>query len=119
MDDDAETVIVDIVSVVGGSENGIQQQTTTIVDDDVADGTIQGFKWNDVDGDGVFDGNESGLQGWTIFLDQNQNRVLDAGELSTVTGADGSYTFSGLAAGNYYLAEVPQAGCAATLPAFR
>ena len=78
VDDDAETVIVDIMSVVGGSENGTQQQTTTIDDDDDAGGEIQGFKWNDVDGDGVFDGSESGLQGWTIFLDQNQNRVLDA-----------------------------------------
>ena len=62
-------------------------------------GQIQGFKWNDLDADQVWDSpDEPGLAGWTIFLDTNANGVLDAGEASTTTAADGSYSFTGLAA---------------------
>ncbi|MCA9140159.1 MAG: hypothetical protein KDB00_25480 [Planctomycetales bacterium] len=36
LDDDAETIVVDILSVAGGTEDGVQQQTTTIDDDDLS-----------------------------------------------------------------------------------
>jgi hypothetical protein len=32
-----------------------------------------------LDGDGIWDTGEPGLPGWTIFLDQNNNGVLDVG----------------------------------------
>jgi hypothetical protein len=68
-------------------------------------GEISGLKFNDLNGDGTRDadgldnilGNvddEIGLAGWTIFLDKDNDGVLDAGETSTVTGAGGAYTFS-------------------------
>lgn len=38
---------------------------------------IHGFKWNDLDGDGFWDGNELGLEDWTIFLDLNENGEFD------------------------------------------
>lgn len=45
--------------------------------------------------------------GWTVYLDQNNNGQLDAGETSTVTGADGDYSFTGLnATTQYYIKEV-------------
>jgi hypothetical protein len=76
---------------------------------------IHGAKWNDLDQDGVWDQpDEPGLAGWTIFLDTNGNGVLNAGEASTVTGADGSYSFTGLAPGVYAVREVLQAGWAQT-----
>jgi len=77
---------------------------------------IQGSKWQDDDGNGVWDAGEPGLAGWTIFLDQNQNGVLDGGETSTLTGSDGSYSFIGLDAGTYYVAEVLQTGWTQTYP---
>ncbi len=77
---------------------------------------IQGNKWHDLDGDGIKDQGESGLAGWTIYLDQNQNGQLDAGEMSTVTDADGNYTFNDLAPGTYTLGEVTQAGWQSTYP---
>lgn len=40
--------------------------------------TIQGTKYNDVNGNGQLDFNESGLAGWTIFLDNNNNGILDS-----------------------------------------
>src|SRR5262249_44172380 len=78
--------------------------------------TIRGLKFLDRDGDGTRDEDEPGLEGWTIFLDQNQNGALDAGESSATTGTDGTYEFTGLTPGTYFIAEVPQEGWVQTLP---
>jgi len=76
----------------------------------VAPGSISGTKYNDVTGNGVKDSGDSGLSGWTIFLDTNKNGVLDAGEVSTTTDANGNYTFSNLSAGTYTVREVQKGG---------
>ncbi|MHB0959585.1 MAG: tandem-95 repeat protein [Pirellulaceae bacterium] len=75
----------------------------------VLGGQIYGQKFNDLDGDGVLDAGEPGLPGWTIFIDDNLNSVLDPGERSTVTDAQGNYSFVGLELGaTYRLAQVAQ-----------
>ncbi|MCL1474338.1 S8 family serine peptidase [Argonema antarcticum] len=79
-------------------------------------GEIHGIKWNDVDGDGELDAGESGLANWTIFLDENQNGQLDAGEESTVTNANGEYEFTDLDLGTYTVAEVLKDGWVQTYP---
>ena len=78
--------------------------------------TISGFKWEDLDADGLWGGGESPLSGWTIYIDANENGDLDAGEVSTVTAGDGSYTFTGLTPGSYVIGEVLQAGWEQTYP---
>jgi subtilisin-like proprotein convertase family protein len=40
-------------------------------------GSVSGRKFDDADGDGVFDPTEVGLAGWTIYRDVNDNGVLD------------------------------------------
>ncbi len=40
-------------------------------------GSIEGQKWNDEDGDRVNDPNEDGLEGWTIYLDTNNDGILN------------------------------------------
>jgi len=61
---------------------------------------IHGSKWSDLDGDGVWDQpDEPGLEGWTIFLDDDLDGVLDPGETSTTTAADGSYALTSLEPG--------------------
>ncbi len=75
---------------------------------------IQGVKFKDWNGNGVQDAGEDGLAGVTIYLDQNQNGQLDAGEVSTVTSFDGSYAFTDLEAGAYTVREVPVAGYQST-----
>jgi hypothetical protein len=81
------------------------------------EGVIQGTVWNDLNADsvravdpvtGAF--TDPGLSGWTVFIDLNANRKLDPGEVTTVTAADGTYQFAGLAPGNYDVVEVLQAG---------
>jgi subtilisin-like proprotein convertase family protein len=43
----------------------------------VASGTISGQKWNDLNADGVKNVGDNGLAGWTIYLDADNNGVLD------------------------------------------
>ncbi|MEM8679007.1 MAG: hypothetical protein AAGF97_06630 [Planctomycetota bacterium] len=55
--------------------------------------TVSGYKWLDTDGDGVWDDDEVGGSGWTIYVDANDNAVRDPEELWTTTANDGSYAF--------------------------
>jgi cyclophilin family peptidyl-prolyl cis-trans isomerase len=79
------------------------------------EGVVRGMKFNDQDGDGVHDANEPGLQGFTIFSDANENQVLDDGEVSAMTDADGNYVLR-LAPGSHSIREVPATGFSQTLP---
>ena len=75
-------------------------------------GQIHGTKWEDIDRDGVFEpqNGEVGLEGWTIFLDTDEDGELDVDELRTVTDANGEYIFTDLDSGIYVVAEVWQEG---------
>jgi uncharacterized protein (DUF2141 family) len=74
-------------------------------------GQIRGTKYEDRDGDGKLkDGDHHRLAGWTIYIDKNNNNVLDPGELSTVTDSHGNYRFNNLPAGTYVVREVNQSG---------
>ncbi len=79
-------------------------------------GIIEGTLWNDIDGDGEEDANEPRLSGRTVYLDQNQNGQLDSDEARTLTGADGSYRFSQLANGRYFVGHLLPAGWEQTYP---
>jgi hypothetical protein len=79
-------------------------------------GCIAGQKFNDLDGDGVKEAGESGLQGWTVFLDANNNGTLDSGERRTVTDILGNYSLTSLGSGSYHVREVPQSGWQQTKP---
>ena len=57
--------------------------------------------WLDRDGDGVQDVGEPGIGGVTVYLDLNNNGVLDTGDLTTTTNIDGFYFFSNLPGGTY------------------
>lgn len=54
---------------------------------------------------------------WRVFLDANGNGQLDPGEVSTLTDANGNFTFAGLAAGTYKVVELPASGWQQVRPA--
>lgn len=70
-------------------------------------GTISGMKYNDLNRNGKKDVNEPGLQGWTIKL---ENEATDAVIATTVTDADGNYTFTNILPGTYEVREKHQKG---------
>ncbi len=72
---------------------------------------LYGNVWWDIDGDATLDAGDDGLTGFTVqrWSDPNGDGNPADGTLqaTTTTDADGNYSFSGLAAGNYVLVVVP------------
>ncbi|MGB3399284.1 MAG: SdrD B-like domain-containing protein, partial [Candidatus Deferrimicrobiaceae bacterium] len=73
--------------------------------------------WVDVDGDGIQDAGEPGLAGVTVTLFDGSDVQVGSPQVSAV---DGSYGFSGLALGDYYvvfdLSTIPGGGYLFTTP---
>jgi hypothetical protein len=88
---------------IGSRDN--QMQASAIV---VPQGTISGVKFNDLNGNGVKDGSDVGLAGWTI--------TLTPGPVVDVTDANGLYEFADLADGTYTVCETFQANWTQTFP---
>ena len=72
-------------------------------------GSIQGMVFNDLNGNGVQDSNETGIPGRTILLNGPTN-------LTTSTDSLGNYSFTGLESGQYTVRDSLLAGWAQTLP---
>ena len=92
-------------------------ETVGVIDTPELLGEISGTKWEDSNGDGTRDGGEAGLSGVTIYLDLNDNGVLDGGELLDVTDEDGNYRFGGLLAGTHVVRELVPIDYTQTFPA--
>ncbi len=70
--------------------------------------------WNDLNGNGVQDAGEPGLNAVTVELLDADNNVLD----SAITSGDGNYTFSSLVAGTYTVRVVNASLPAGMAPTF-
>ncbi|HSV14623.1 MAG TPA: SdrD B-like domain-containing protein, partial [Tepidisphaeraceae bacterium] len=80
-------------------------------------GSISGFIFEDLNGDGLGEINEPVLPGFDCYLDLNNNGVYDAAsEPRTIAGADGIYAFGGLNAGTYVVRQATPAGWTLTGP---
>ncbi|MFW9981376.1 MAG: SdrD B-like domain-containing protein, partial [Candidatus Thorarchaeota archaeon] len=75
-------------------------------------GKISGYKWHDLNGDGVWDvGIEPALDGWTIELrNATTNDIIATVETGAGAYDDGYYNFTHVLAGDYILTEVLQSG---------
>ncbi|HEX6181403.1 MAG TPA: SdrD B-like domain-containing protein, partial [Chitinophagaceae bacterium] len=82
----------------------------------VVEGVISGVKYGDADQSGTQNGSETGLPGWTIYLDLNNNDTYDGGDVALTTTATGTYSFGDLLPGTYTVREVNQTGWTQTQP---
>ncbi|MBI5037148.1 MAG: DUF11 domain-containing protein [Candidatus Kerfeldbacteria bacterium] len=86
--------------------------TCTFVNETYA---VHGQKWNDANGNGIWDQDETALNGWNISIYQN-DELIDSILTQTHNYVDGWYWFNDLAAGSYEICETPQAGWVQTYP---
>ena len=75
--------------------------------------TIEGMAFNDMNGNGTMDNNETGLADWTVNLEQPAGMVV----MSANTTMDGKFVFSDLSAGEYVVSEVLKMGYKLESPA--
>ena len=97
----------------------------TVTVNQVARGEIKGVKWNDANGNQVRDAGEDGIGGITVYVDLNDNGILDAGEPSTTTLFDdagtpqdeaGTYVIPNVIQGTHAVAEILPQGRTQTVP---
>ncbi|MAU00242.1 MAG: hypothetical protein CL608_24140 [Anaerolineaceae bacterium] len=68
--------------------------------------SIGDFVWLDANQDGIQDGGELGIGGVTVELYDSSDNLID----TTTTLGDGSYSFTNLPPGDYYIVVTPPAG---------
>jgi hypothetical protein len=78
---------------------------------------ITGSVFNDSQMDGKLNTGDSMTAGTKLFLDKNKNGILDIGEPSTTTDANGNFHFTNLGAGAYRVREIIPSGYRTTSPA--
>jgi hypothetical protein len=71
---------------------------------------LHGTAFQDHDADGFRDGIDHGLAARTVFLDGNNNGVLDGSEERTLTDAGGRFSFANLDAGTHRVRMVAPTG---------
>ena len=81
-----------------------------------APGSIAGDVWDDKNGNGVREAADTGMVGWSVYIDANSNGSYDTGEVQTTTGATGSYLFNSVSPGSVTIRVIPQAGWTPTAP---
>ena len=79
-------------------------------------GGISGTKFNDLDGDGVFDQGEPGIPGIVIYLDLDGDNRLDLGEPMARTDSQGNYSITITETGTYTVREALTPGWEQTFP---
>jgi hypothetical protein len=55
---------------------------------------ISGTVWRDFDKDGKRDSNDSGLSGWRVYIDKDNDGKFDTGEVSALTDSAGKYSLA-------------------------
>jgi len=76
---------------------------------------ITGTVFKDANHNGVFDTGDSGLAGWRVFVDTNNDGIWESTELSVLSATNGTFGFT-LAAGTYHLRVVTKSGFTRTAP---
>ncbi|MDX1947010.1 MAG: M36 family metallopeptidase, partial [Pirellulaceae bacterium] len=79
-------------------------------------GRVEGTVYEDINGNAGRNGGEGPLAGVVVFVDADNDNVFDAGERSTVSAADGTFSFSFSQPGFYNMRVVPLTEYVVTQP---
>jgi len=96
--------------------------TVTNDDDATEEEGNEGLGAASISGKKIDGDTEAGIGGWTIFIDENDNGILDGGEKSTVTDSEGNYIIThllpnvGQNSDPYVVCEVQQMGWTQVFP---
>jgi protocatechuate 3,4-dioxygenase beta subunit len=116
---------------INGGEHVVELASGDIVEglnfgnEEILPASVHGAKWSDSNGDGLRQADEPGIPGVTIYVDTNDNGVLDEDEPRTVTMEDdpetdldetGLYWLEGLRPGAKVIREVVPDGFRQTFP---
>lgn len=71
---------------------------------------ITGTVYRDFNKNGKRDSNDTGLAGWKVFADKDNDGVLDANEVSVTTNSSGKYSFDSLGGGTHTIRLVVGSG---------
>ena len=78
-------------------------------------GTISGYKYEDINGNGTKDDSDLGLENWEIFIDFDNNGIRNGLEKNyDLTDANGYYDLGYIANGSYSICEVLKNGWSPT-----
>jgi len=77
-------------------------------------GSISGSIFNDANHNGAKDSGESGLAGWRVYIDLNNDGVPNKNEPTVRTSSSGFYQIDDLPAGKYTVRQTRISGYAAT-----
>jgi uncharacterized delta-60 repeat protein len=80
--------------------------------------TVSGRVFNDLNANGIFDGSDTGISGFRVFLDEAPfNGAIDPGELSKPVSGTGTYTFSNVPSDTYRVRVASREGWRQSSPA--
>ncbi len=79
-------------------------------------GSITGLVYNDANADGFQESNETGVPGFTVYVDTNQNGQFDVNEPSAVTDAGGQFIIAPVPPGSTSVSFVQQTNWQQTGP---
>jgi LPXTG-site transpeptidase (sortase) family protein len=74
--------------------------------------SLGNFVWDDLNRDGIQDAGETGINGVTVELYTGAGVLVAATTTTTVGGVAGTYNFTNLVPGDYYVVFIPPAGYA-------
>lgn len=115
-DDPTQNSYSNLPSAPTATINLAAGETVTCTFTNTKRGSISGYKWEDLDGNGVWDNDEPGISEWIIFIDEDSDGVLGDEETSLITDDNGYYEFENLASGTYSVCETLKDGWERTYP---
>lgn len=102
----AYNVSITVGATVGGLNFGNER----------IDQSATGFKWNDLNGNGLVDSGEPRMQGVWFYIDLDRDERIDLGEPSTVSDSNGRYSLRFPGPGTYAVREALAPGFVQTFP---